>query len=265
MCEWCPVVDRKIRAFAGRRKTIPTISYKTFQPTEQVANFVIPLCAPLCRLKSARRTRSFIVLRTSRPFPAATFRGRVFPWLLLYFLFRCCYLQKLIDANVSTFVRPDLDKVTKMADKADSRAPFHLILEGLRCTSPTSSLDSTRRSSSHPHINVGLTVACCCCMLLRPRLLASSLLNKLSFFFVLIHLHDSLHDNTYNLTRLLVETYAQVIYSRNTGITCSHSHFVCASLGTRVHTTRSLSHSLSLSLSLSLCHSLSFSRCQSSS
>ena len=52
----------------------------------------------------------------------------------------------------STFDRLfDLDEVTKMADKADSRAPFHLILEGLRCTSPRSSLDSTRRSSSHPH------------------------------------------------------------------------------------------------------------------
>jgi len=43
----------------------------------------------------------------------------------------------------------------------------------------------------------------------------------------------------------------------------SHSHFVCASLGTRVHTTRSLSHfyifyslirSLALSLSLDASH-----------
>jgi len=139
--------------FRGAQKNNShTISYKTFQPTEQVANFVIPLCSSRYhRLKSARRTRSsFIVLRTSRPFPAATFRGRVLLRLLRYFLFRCCYLQKLIDANVSTFVRPDLDKeVTKMADKADSRAPFHLILEGLRCTSPTSLLDSTRRDLAH--------------------------------------------------------------------------------------------------------------------
>jgi len=51
LCEWCPVLDRK-NGLAGRRKTIPTISYKTFRPTEQVANFVIPLYVPLRLAKS---------------------------------------------------------------------------------------------------------------------------------------------------------------------------------------------------------------------
>lgn len=136
---------------------------------------MVPRLGPKIRTRGAQKNNSHNILqdipadRASRQLRHSTFVPRYVGYvarrrhyLIILRTFRPCYFnveEEFFVAAIyrinwrerSTFDRPDLDEVTKMADKADSRAPVHLILEGLRCTSPRSSLDSTRRSSSHPH------------------------------------------------------------------------------------------------------------------
>lgn len=150
LCEWCPVLDRK-RTLAGRRKTIPTISYKTFQPTEQVANFVIhsALC-PVTSAKSLVGDINFIVLRTS--FRPCYFNVEEEFLLFNFFFFvaaiyRINWRERFDVFWSSRFRRSDEDgrqgwQSCALSPHSGGSALY--ISEEFK-------LDSTRRSSSHPH------------------------------------------------------------------------------------------------------------------